>query len=134
MRLLLVTVDFPSKLGYSIPALGIETHVLAPQTGESGELPVPTQAWVHRERHWSTTALPKAIAVARREHIDVVLTASPTVHVIGAAVRLATRARWVADVRGHSNTILGTLVARQADAVVTADDLEELAGVLRSLA
>ena len=40
----------------------------------------------------------------------------------------------IADVRGHSNTILGTLVARQADAVVTADDLEELASVLRSLA
>jgi hypothetical protein len=130
VRLLVVATEFPSGLASRLPALGVETHVLMPQAEARAELQAPTQAWVHRERHWSTTALPKAIVVARRERVGVVLTTSPSVHVIGAAVRLATRARWVADVRGHSGTVLGSLVARQADAVVGSDD--ELADLLRS--
>ena len=50
---------------------------------------------------WNATAIPKAISLARREGIDVVLTTSPpgSVHLIGAAVKRATGAKWVADLR-----------------------------------
>jgi len=129
---MVVTVEFPTELAAAIPALGIETHVLAPQAPLPAEPALPVQAWVHREPHWAATALPKAVALARRERIDVVVTTSPTTHVIGAAVRLATRARWVADVRSHSGTMLGMLVARQADAVV--GGVDDLGDLLRSVA
>lgn len=92
---------------------------------------------------WNATAIPKAIAVARREGIDVVLTTSPpgSVHLIGAAVKRATGAKWVADLRDsialhpHRSTqgvgarakqkaraSIAHLVARRADAIVTAAD------------
>jgi glycosyltransferase involved in cell wall biosynthesis len=50
---------------------------------------------------WLATAIPAAIRLVRRERIDVVLTTSPpgSVHLVGAAVRRATGARWVADLR-----------------------------------
>jgi glycosyltransferase involved in cell wall biosynthesis len=50
---------------------------------------------------WNLTAIPAAIRIARREGIDVVLTTSPptSVHLIGAAVKRATGARWIADLR-----------------------------------
>ena len=50
---------------------------------------------------WNLTAIPAAVRIARREGIDVVVTTSPptSVHLIGAAVKRATRARWVADLR-----------------------------------
>src|SRR5947199_2742904 len=50
---------------------------------------------------WNATAIPKAIAIARREGIDVVLTTSPpgSVHLVGAAVKRATGVPWVADLR-----------------------------------
>src|SRR5439155_7103567 len=50
---------------------------------------------------WNATAIPKAISIARSEGIDVVLTTSPpgSVHLIGAAVKTATGAKWVADLR-----------------------------------
>ncbi|HET7566347.1 MAG TPA: glycosyltransferase [Gaiellaceae bacterium] len=65
MRLLLVTLYFPPaggggvqrplKFASQLPALGIETHVLAPDdpgvTHLDADLPVPTQAWVHRIRY-----------------------------------------------------------------------------------
>lgn len=65
MKLLLVTLYFPPaggggvqrplKLASHLPALGIETHVLAPDdpgvAHRDAELPVPTQAWVHRVRY-----------------------------------------------------------------------------------
>jgi glycosyltransferase involved in cell wall biosynthesis len=195
MKLLLVTLYFPPaggggvqrplKFASHLPALGIETHVLAPDdpkwVHEDAELPLPTQAWIHRARYvgprgrriadeqhgrtgvelallrasavgrrlllpdenvtWNATAIPKAISVARREGIDVVLTTSPpgSVHLIGAAVKRATGAKWVADLRdsiamhAHRSSEgagarakqkaragIAHLVARQADAIVTA--------------
>jgi glycosyltransferase involved in cell wall biosynthesis len=197
VKLLLVTLYFPPsggggvqrplKFATYLPALGIETHVLAPDDPKwvhsDNELVLPTQAWVHRARYvgpggrriadelhgrsgldlalrrastigrrllvpdenvmWNATAIPKAIAIARREGIDVVMTTSPpgSVHLIGAAVKKATGAKWVADLRDsialhpHRATEgmgarakqkaragVAHLVARQADAIVTAAD------------
>jgi len=50
---------------------------------------------------WNVTAIPAAIRIARREGIDVVITTSPptSVHLVGAAVKRATGARWIADLR-----------------------------------
>jgi glycosyltransferase involved in cell wall biosynthesis len=50
---------------------------------------------------WNITAIPAAIKIVRDEGIDVVITSSPpgSVHLIGAAVKAATSARWVADLR-----------------------------------
>ena len=65
MKLLLVTMYFPPgggggvqrplKFATHLPALGIETHVLAPDDpkwlySDPGLTP-PTQAWVHRARY-----------------------------------------------------------------------------------
>jgi glycosyltransferase involved in cell wall biosynthesis len=197
MKLLLVTLYFPPaggggvqrplKFASQLPALGIETHVLAPDdpkwVHEDADLPLPTQAWVHRARYvgprgrriadelhghsgvdlmlrrastvgrrlllpdenvtWNATAIPKAISIARSEGIDVVLTTSPpgSVHLIGAAVKKATGAKWVADLRDsialHAHRSaegvgarakqkaragVARLVAHQADAIVTAAD------------
>ncbi len=206
MKLLLVTLYFPPaggggvqrplKFASHLPALGIETHVLAPDdpkwVHEDAELPLPTQAWVHRARYvgpsgrriadelhgrsgvdlmlrrsstigrrlllpdenvtWNATAIPKAISIVRSEGIDVVLTTSPpsSVHLIGAAVKRATGVKWVADLRDsialhahRSADGLGArakqkaragvahLVARQADAIVTAAEAitEETRGI-----
>jgi len=65
VKVLLVTMYFPPaggggvqrplKLAQYLPALGIETHVLAPDDPKwvhrDPELRVPTQAWVHRVRY-----------------------------------------------------------------------------------
>jgi glycosyltransferase involved in cell wall biosynthesis len=65
MKVLLVTMYFPPaggggvqrplKLAQYLPALGIETHVLAPDDPKwvhrDPDLRVPTQAWVHRVRY-----------------------------------------------------------------------------------
>jgi len=65
VKVLLVTMYFPPaggggvqrplKLAQYLPALGIETHVLAPDDPKwvhrDAELRVPTQAWVHRVRY-----------------------------------------------------------------------------------
>src|SRR3569833_489828 len=180
-----VGVQRPLKFATHLPALGIETHVRAPDDpkwlAQDTELELPTQAWVHRARYvgpagrriadelhgrsgmapalrkastigrrllllvvnvlWYATAIPKAIAIARQEGIDVVLTTSPpgSVHLIGAAVKKATGAKWVADLRdsialhphrsteGHgarakqkARAGVAHLVARQADAIITA--------------
>ncbi len=90
---------------------------------------------------WNLTAIPAAVRIARREGIDVVLTSSPpsSLHFVGAAVKQATGARWVADlrdsmlanpdrrtesplVRGKERTerTVARLVARQADSIVVA--------------
>jgi glycosyltransferase involved in cell wall biosynthesis len=82
---------------------------------------------------WNLTAIPAAIRIARREGIDVVLTTSPpiSVNLIGLAVKRATRARWVADLRDsilspdrrrhlRGERWLARAVARRADAIVTA--------------
>jgi glycosyltransferase involved in cell wall biosynthesis len=155
VKVLLVTLYFPPaggggvqrplKLAQYLPALGIETHVLAPDDPKwihaDPELRVPTQAWVHRARYvgpkgrkpaeelhgkeglarlatqarlasrrllvpdenvsWNLTAIPAAIRIARAEGIDAVITTSPpaSVHLVGAAVKRATGARWLADLR-----------------------------------
>ena len=155
MKVLLVTLYFPPaggggvqrplKFAQYLPALGIETHVLAPDDSkwihEDADLRVPTQAWVHRARYlgpkgrkpaeelhgtegleralvqarlvsrrllvpdenvtWNLTAIPAAIRIARKEGIDVVITTSPpnSIHFVGAAVKKATGATWVADLR-----------------------------------
>ena len=65
MKVLLVTLYFPPaggggvqrplKLAQYLPALGIETHVLAPDDPKwvhrDPDLRVPTQAWIHRIRY-----------------------------------------------------------------------------------
>jgi glycosyltransferase involved in cell wall biosynthesis len=198
VKVLLVTRHFPPgggggvqrplKFATHLPALGIETHVLAPDLPESAaanaELELPTQAWIHRVRYvgprggrpserllakqgvarigtqaalfgrklllpdenvpWSTFALPVAIRLVRREGIDVVLTTSPppSLHLLGAAVKKATGAAWVADLRdplgahphrrGYESQLarlkestvggVAKLVAKQADAIVAASD------------
>jgi glycosyltransferase involved in cell wall biosynthesis len=192
VKVLLVTLYFPPaggggvqrplKLAQYLPALGIETHVLAPDDPKwihaDPELRVPTQAWVHRARYvgpkgrkpaeelhgktglprlatqarlasrrllvpdenvsWNLTAIPAAIRIARSERIDAVITTSPpaSVHLVGAAVKRATGARWLADLRDslvahphrRSESVavrakekvdeaVARLVARQADAI-----------------
>src|SRR4051794_4706213 len=155
MRVLLVTmywppaggggVQRPLKMATYLPALGIETHVLAPEDSKwihrDDEHQQPSQAWVHRVRYvgprarkpaeelhgtqglarlgtqaslafrrvlvpdasvtWSATAIPAAIQIVRREGIDAVITTSPpgSVHLVGAAVKKATGAKWGADLR-----------------------------------
>ena len=65
MKLLLVTLYFPPaggggvqrslKFASHLPPLGIETHVLTPDDPKwlytDADLPLPTQAWVHRARY-----------------------------------------------------------------------------------
>jgi glycosyltransferase involved in cell wall biosynthesis len=63
LKVLLVTRHFPPgggggvqrplKFASHLPALGIETHVLAPDVpgAEDAELELPTQAWIHRVRY-----------------------------------------------------------------------------------
>ena len=180
-------VQRPLKFATHLPALGIETHVLAPDDAkwlyEDPDLMPPTQAWIHRARYlgprarrladelhgrrgldrlslqarslssrvlvpdenvaWNLTAIPAALRIVRNENIDVVLTTSPpnSVHLIGAAVKRATRVRWVADLRdsiaAHPHRrvesaavrakekvsdSVARLVARQADVIVAASE------------
>ena len=181
-------VHRPLKFATHLPALGFETHVLAPDipgaVPADAELELPTQAWIHRVRYvgpkggrpaelvaakegmarvrtqagllgrrllipdenlpWSTIATPVAIRLARREGIDVVITTSPppSLHLLGAAVKRASGAAWVADLRdpltihphrrGHESRLallkektvggVGRLVASQADAIIAASD------------
>jgi glycosyltransferase involved in cell wall biosynthesis len=92
---------------------------------------------------YNLTAIPAAVRIAREEGIDVVITTSPppSVHFVGAAVKRATGARWIADLRDslvahpHRNAAklsvrvkeqgvqaVASLVARQADAIVAVSD------------
>jgi glycosyltransferase involved in cell wall biosynthesis len=154
-------VQRPLKLAQYLPALGVETHVLAPDdprwVHRDDGVRLPTQAWVHRARYvgpggrkpaeelhgkdgleravtharllgrrlivpdenasWAVTAVPAAVRLARRHDIDVVVTTSPpgSVHLVGAAVKRFTGARWIADVRDS----LTTHVHRRADTPAT---------------
>lgn len=184
------------KLAQYLPALGVETHVLAPEDPKwvhrDTELRIPTQAWIHRVRYvgprarkpreelaaadglgrafvqaqvtarrlllpdasvtWNLTAIPAAIRIVRNEGVDAVITTSPpgSIHFVGAAVRRATGARWLADLRDPlvanqhrrsdttatrarqaTNERLARLVARQADAVSCVSDA--IADEVRSL-
>jgi len=92
---------------------------------------------------WNLTAIPAAIRIVRNYDIDVVITTSPpnSIHLVGAAVKRATGARWVADLRdsvvAHAHRRsesaavrakekvdagIAKLVARSADAVVGVAD------------
>jgi glycosyltransferase involved in cell wall biosynthesis len=92
---------------------------------------------------WNLTAIPAAIRIARAEGIDAVITTSPpvSVHLVGAAVKRAVGIPWLADLRdsllahphrrseslavrtkGRADAFVGRLVARHADAIVTASD------------
>jgi glycosyltransferase involved in cell wall biosynthesis len=90
---------------------------------------------------WNLTAIPAAVRIVKQEGIDAVITTSPpnSIHLIGAAVKRLTGARWVTDLRDsivahpHRRTEsravrtkeltgagIARLVARSADAIVTA--------------
>jgi glycosyltransferase involved in cell wall biosynthesis len=92
---------------------------------------------------WNLTAIPAATRIVKQEEIDVVIATSPpnSIHLVGAAVKRLTGARWVADlrdsiaahphrrieslaVRAKESTAAGIarLVARSADAIVTASE------------
>jgi glycosyltransferase involved in cell wall biosynthesis len=92
---------------------------------------------------FNLTAIPAAVRIARQEGIDVVITTSPpgSVHFVGAAVKRATGARWIADLRDslvahpHRDATrlavrvkeqglhgVAALVARNADAIVAVSD------------
>jgi glycosyltransferase involved in cell wall biosynthesis len=108
------------------------------------------------------TAIPAAVRIARREGIDAVVTTSPpgSVHLVGAAARRLTDARWIADLRDPlvanqhrrddtaaararqaANEQVARLVARNADAIscvseAIADEVRALGprGVVRTIA
>ena len=84
MKVLLVTMYFPPaggggvqrplKLAQYLPALGIETHVLAPEDPKwvhrDPELHVPTQAWIHRVRYVGPRARKPAEELRRAEGVE----------------------------------------------------------------
>ncbi len=84
MKVLLATMYFPPaggggvqrslKLAQYLPALGIETHVLAPDDPKwvhrDSELLVPTQAWVHRVRYVGPRARRPAEDLRRTEGLE----------------------------------------------------------------
>jgi glycosyltransferase involved in cell wall biosynthesis len=99
---------------------------------------------------WNLTAIPAAIRLVKHEGIDVVITTSPpgSVHFVGAAVKRATNAKWVADLRDslvahphrdaqrlvvrvkeQGQHAVAKLVSSQADAIVTVSDA--IAGEMR---
>ena len=92
---------------------------------------------------WNLTAIPAAIRIARSEGVDAVLTTSPpgSVHLVGAAVKRATGAKWIADLRdslvahphrrddglavrlkGKASHGVAQAVARWADAITCVSD------------
>jgi glycosyltransferase involved in cell wall biosynthesis len=92
---------------------------------------------------WNLTAVPTAIRLVREHGIDVILTTSPppSVHLIGAAVKAATGARWVADLRDSivahphrqadnpaamlkekGRAAVARMIAKRADAIVAVSD------------
>src|SRR6185437_11625001 len=86
MKLLLVTLYFPPaggggvqrplKFASHLPALGIETHVLAPDdpkwVHEDAGLALPTQAWVHRARYVGPRGRRLADELHGRSGVDLV--------------------------------------------------------------
>jgi len=67
-------VQRPLKLAQYLPALGIETHVLAPADPKwvhrDPELRVPTQAWVHRVRYFGPRARKPTEELARVDGLE----------------------------------------------------------------
>jgi glycosyltransferase involved in cell wall biosynthesis len=101
VKALLATLYFPPaggggvqrslKLATHLPALGIETHVLAPDDPKwvhtDDELELPTQAWVHRARYLGPKGRRPAEELHGRERLDL----------LGAHARLAFRRVLVPD-------------------------------------
>jgi glycosyltransferase involved in cell wall biosynthesis len=120
-------------------ARGLDRALLQAELGLRGLL-VPDASVL-----WEATAAPVAVRLVRRLGLEAVITTSPpgSVHLAGLAVRRATRARWIADLRDslvrHAHRrreirgegTLARLVARHADAVVCVS--EAIAGEIRSL-
>jgi glycosyltransferase involved in cell wall biosynthesis len=93
LKLLLVTLYFPPaggggvqrplKFASHLPALGIETHVLAPDDPkwlhEDAELPLPTQAWVHRARYVGPRGRRLADELHGRSGVDLAVRRAATV-------------------------------------------------------
>src|SRR5947207_1325558 len=93
MKLLLVTLYFPPaggggvqrplKFASHLPALGIETHVLAPDDPkwlhEDTDLPLPTQAWVHRARYVGPRGRRLADELHGRSGVDLAVRRASTV-------------------------------------------------------
>jgi glycosyltransferase involved in cell wall biosynthesis len=87
MRLLLVTLYFPPaggggvqrslKVATHLPALGVETHVLAPDDPKwihsDAELELPTQAWVHRARYLGPRGRRPAEELHGREGLELLV-------------------------------------------------------------
>ena len=149
VELELPTQAWIHRVRYVGPRAGRTDELLA---GTAGLARVGTQAGLLGRRllipdenlPWSTLATPVAIRIARREGIDVVITTSPppSLHLLGAAVKRASGAAWVADLRdpltshphrrGYESRLslvkektvggVGRLVASQADAIVAASD------------
>jgi glycosyltransferase involved in cell wall biosynthesis len=84
VKVLLVTMYFPPaggggvqrslKLAQYLPALGVETHVLAPDDPKwvhtDPELRVPTQAWIHRARYLGPRARKPAEELRATDGLD----------------------------------------------------------------
>ena len=84
MKLLIVSFYFPPaggggvqrplKLAQYLPALGIETHVLAPDDPKwvhrDDDLRVPTQAWIHRARYLGPRARKPAEELRAADGLD----------------------------------------------------------------
>jgi len=93
VKLLLVTLYFPPaggggvqrslKFASHLPALGIETHVLAPDDPkwlhEDADLPLPTQAWVHRARYVGPRGRRLADELHGRSGVDLAVRRATTV-------------------------------------------------------
>jgi len=93
VKLLLVTLYFPPaggggvqrplKFASHLPALGIETHVLAPDDPKwlhsDAELPLPTQAWVHRARYVGPRGRRLADELHGRSGVDLAVRRAATI-------------------------------------------------------
>src|SRR5205823_1061354 len=93
MKLLLVTLYFPPaggggvqrplKFASHLPALGIETHVLAPDdpkwVHEDADLPLPTQAWIHRARYLGPRSRRLADELHGRQGLDLAMRRASTI-------------------------------------------------------
>jgi glycosyltransferase involved in cell wall biosynthesis len=93
VKLLLVTLYFPPaggagvqrslKFASHLPALGIETHVLAPDDPKwvhvDADLPLPTQAWVHRARYIGPSGRRIADEQYGRSGLDLALRRASTI-------------------------------------------------------
>src|SRR5205814_1421556 len=123
MKLLLVTLYFPPaggggvqrplKFASHLPALGIETHVLAPDdpkwVHEDADLPLPTQAWIHRARYLGPRSRRLADELHGRSGVDLALRQASSVGrradaIVAASEAIAEETRAIAP-RGRVVTI-----------------------------